>query len=48
MHDSRNGCDNGGSTGEGVRYARAEYWRSAEDLEKSPEFRDLMAREFGP
>ncbi|MFM7132795.1 MAG: TAT-variant-translocated molybdopterin oxidoreductase [Planctomycetota bacterium] len=48
MHDSRNGCDNGGSTGEGVRYARAEYWRSADDLEKSPEFRDLMACEFGP
>ena len=47
MHESRSGCDNGG-TDSGLKYARPEYWRSADDLEKTPEFRELMAREFGP
>jgi molybdopterin-containing oxidoreductase family iron-sulfur binding subunit len=47
MHESRTGCDND-STDTSTKYARAEYWRSAADLEKTPEFRELMAREFGP
>jgi len=47
MHDSRTGCDHSG-TDSGLKYARPEYWRSADDLEKTPEFRELMAREFGP
>ena len=47
MHESRTGCDND-STDTSTKYARAEYWRSAADLEKTPEFRELMAREVGP
>jgi MoCo/4Fe-4S cofactor protein with predicted Tat translocation signal len=47
MHDSRTGCDTT-TTDAGMKFARAEYWRSEEDLEKTPEFRELMAREFGP
>jgi molybdopterin-containing oxidoreductase family iron-sulfur binding subunit len=47
MHESRTGCDTT-TTDAGLKFARAEYWRSAEDLEKTPEFRELMAREFGP
>jgi molybdopterin-containing oxidoreductase family iron-sulfur binding subunit len=47
MHESRTGCDTT-TTDAGMKFARAEYWRSAEDLEKTPEFRELMAREFGP
>ncbi|MFM7050810.1 MAG: TAT-variant-translocated molybdopterin oxidoreductase [Planctomycetota bacterium] len=48
MHQSRTGCDNGSSNGTDAKFARAEYWRSAEDLEKTPEFREIMANEFGP
>ncbi len=47
MHESRHGCDTA-SKDAGLKFAPAEYWRSAEDLEKTPEFRDIMAREFGP
>jgi molybdopterin-containing oxidoreductase family iron-sulfur binding subunit len=47
MHESRTSCDNA-SNETGLKIARAEYWRSAEDLEKTQEFRELMAREFGP
>jgi molybdopterin-containing oxidoreductase family iron-sulfur binding subunit len=47
MHESRHGCDTA-SKDAGLKFAPAEYWRSAEDLEKTPEFRDVMAREFGP
>jgi molybdopterin-containing oxidoreductase family iron-sulfur binding subunit len=47
MQESRTGCDTT-TTDAGIKFARAEYWRSAEDLEKTPEFRELMAHEFGP
>jgi len=47
MHESRTGCDNG-SNEAGTKFVQAEYWRSADDLEKTPAFRELMAREFGP
>lgn len=47
MHESRNGCETSNS-GANTSFARPEFWRSADDLEKTPEFRDLMAREFGP
>ncbi len=47
MHDARTGCDTT-DRHEAAKFARAEYWRSADDLEKTPEFRALMAREFGP
>ena len=46
MHDSRTGCDTT-TTDAGMKFARAEYWRSEEDLAKTAEFRELMAREFG-
>ena len=47
MHDSRTGCDSTGNDAS-MKFSRAEYWRSTDDLEKTPEFRELMAREFGP
>jgi molybdopterin-containing oxidoreductase family iron-sulfur binding subunit len=47
MHESRTGCDNE-SNDATMKFSRAEYWRSNDDLEKTPEFRELMAREFGP
>ena len=47
MHDSRTGCDTA-SNDASMKFSRAEYWRSPDDLEKTPEFRELMAREFGP
>jgi len=47
MHESRTGCDTSGNDAS-MKFSRAEYWRSADDLEKTPEFRELMAREFGP
>jgi len=43
MHDARTGCDTT-DRHEAAKFARAEYWRSADDLEKTPEFRALMAR----
>ncbi len=55
MHESSKGSDTGSDTScasdrndASVSFPRAEYWRSAEDLEKTPEFRTLMAQEFGP
>ncbi len=43
------GCDHSSAPADGtVKFARAEYWRSVDDLEKTPEFRSLMANEFGP
>ena len=47
MHDSPIGCDQKNDDA-GAKLARSEYWRSVDDLEKTPEFRELMAREFGP
>ena len=47
MHESRTGCDT--STNDAsMKFSRPEFWRSTDDLEKTPEFRELMAREFGP
>ena len=43
------GCDHSTASTEATpKFARAEYWRSVDDLEKTPEFRTLMANEFGP
>ena len=47
MHESRTGCDTA-SNDASMKFSRAEYWRSPDDLEKTSEFRELMAREFGP
>jgi molybdopterin-containing oxidoreductase family iron-sulfur binding subunit len=47
MHDSPIGCDQKNDDA-GAKLARSEYWRSVDDLEKTSEFRELMAREFGP
>ena len=47
MHESRTGCDTAPNDAT-TRLSRPEFWRSADDLEKTPEFRELMAREFGP
>ncbi len=47
MHQSRTGCDTKNHDAETI-LARPDYWRSADDLEKTPEFRELMSREFGP
>ena len=47
MHDARTGCDTT-TDDASMTFARPEYWRSTDDLEKTPEFRELMAREFGP
>ena len=47
MHDARTGCDTT-TDDASMTFARQEYWRSTDDLEKTPEFRELMAREFGP
>ena len=50
MHESRHGCDTASKSANdaGLTFPRGEYWRSAEDLEKTPEFREIMTREFGP
>jgi molybdopterin-containing oxidoreductase family iron-sulfur binding subunit len=47
MHESRTGCDTQANDAN-LKFSRPEFWRSADDLEKTPEFRELMAREFGP
>ena len=36
MHESRTGCDTA-SNDASMTFSRAEYWRSPEDLEKTPE-----------
>jgi len=47
MHDSPIGCEHKNDDA-GATLVRSEYWRSVDDLEKTSEFRELMAREFGP